>query len=103
LSRPGNAPQNALFDAVVLCSGPGKPLDSDILLIQLLERGLARSDDVRAGLAVDRESRLISREGAAQASFLALGPLTRGSFGEMTGAPDIARQIERIATGFVSA
>jgi uncharacterized NAD(P)/FAD-binding protein YdhS len=103
LSRPGNAPQNALFDAVVLCSGPGKALDSDILLIQLLERGLARSDDVRAGLAVDRESRLISREGAAQASFLALGPLTRGSFGEMTGAPDIARQIERIATGFVSA
>ena len=27
----------------------------------------------------------------------AFGPITRGSFGEMTGAPDIAKQIE-IAT-----
>jgi uncharacterized NAD(P)/FAD-binding protein YdhS len=27
---------------------------------------------------------------------LAFGPMTRGSFGEMTGAPDIARHLERV-------
>jgi uncharacterized NAD(P)/FAD-binding protein YdhS len=90
------------FDAVVLCTGPGKALERELLIGQLLDQGLARPDEVGAGLAVDQESRLISRDGAAQTSLLALGPLTRGSFGEMTGAPDIARQIERIAAAIAS-
>jgi uncharacterized NAD(P)/FAD-binding protein YdhS len=96
------APARSPFDAVVLCTGPGKVLERDTLISQLLNQGLARRDEVGVGLAVDQESRLISREGAAQTSLLALGPLTRGSFGEMTGAPDIARQIERIAAAVVS-
>jgi uncharacterized NAD(P)/FAD-binding protein YdhS len=103
LQRLRMVPQRAPFEAIILCTGPGKSLKSDPLIAQLLDSGLAQEDDVRVGLSVDLESRLISRDGAAQASFLALGPLTRGSFGEMTGAPDIARQIERIATNIVSA
>jgi uncharacterized NAD(P)/FAD-binding protein YdhS len=97
LRRRGGATQKTPFDAVVLCTGPGKALENDPLISQLLEAGLVRHDDVRRGLAVDQESRLISREGRPHQGFLALGPLTRGSFGEMTGAPDIVRQIERVA------
>jgi uncharacterized NAD(P)/FAD-binding protein YdhS len=48
------------------------------------------------GLDVDRQSRLIASDGHAQATILALGPMTRGTFGEMTGAPDIIRQIARV-------
>jgi uncharacterized NAD(P)/FAD-binding protein YdhS len=103
LRGPGMASTTGSFDAVALCTGPGRVLERDPLISQLLERGLARRDEVSLGLAVDQESRLISREGAGQESLLALGPLTRGSFGEMTGAPDISRQIERIAVAVAAA
>jgi uncharacterized NAD(P)/FAD-binding protein YdhS len=62
-----------------------------------VREGLARPDATATGLAVDDRSHLIDRQGLAQANLFAFGPLTRGSFGEMTGAPDITRQIERVA------
>jgi uncharacterized NAD(P)/FAD-binding protein YdhS len=102
LKRQGKKSQSASFDAVILCTGPGKPLEANSLVAQLLGSGLAQLDDVRAGLAVDDDSRLLDGKGAAHTGLFALGPLTRGSFGEMTGAPDIARQIERIAANVVS-
>jgi uncharacterized NAD(P)/FAD-binding protein YdhS len=102
LRRRDARPIGRSFDAVVLCTGPGNALKREPLIAQLVDRGLARPDGVGAGLAVDRESRLISRAGAPQTGLLALGPLTRGSFGEMTGAPDIARQIERIAAAITA-
>jgi len=97
MRRRGAASLKHSFDRVVLCTGPSKAAERQPLVGQLLEQGLARPDGAQVGLAVDQESRLLSRAGVAQTSLLAFGPLTRGSFGEMTGAPDIARQIERIA------
>ncbi|MCW6506575.1 FAD/NAD(P)-binding protein [Lichenifustis flavocetrariae] len=91
------AHETRCYDHVVLCTGPGKRLEADPLLKGLIERGLAQPDAVSLGIAVDCDSRVISSKGAAQTSFWALGPLTRGSFGEMTGAPDIIRHITRIA------
>jgi uncharacterized NAD(P)/FAD-binding protein YdhS len=46
--------------------------------------------------AVDGFSRLIDARGAMQPDLFAFGPITRGTFGEMSGAPDILRQIERV-------
>ncbi|HEY1943126.1 MAG TPA: FAD/NAD(P)-binding protein, partial [Roseiarcus sp.] len=95
LRRRGAAPAAQSFDAVVVCVGPGRKVEREPLIGQLVDRGLGKLDEVGTGLAVDLESRLLTRDGAAHPDLLAFGPLTRGSFGEMTGAPDIARQIER--------
>jgi uncharacterized NAD(P)/FAD-binding protein YdhS len=97
LRRRGGRTAKQSFDAVVLCVGPGKAIARDPLIAQILREELARPDGVGVGVAVDEQSRLISGYGATHASLWALGPMTRGSFGEMTGAPDIARQIERIS------
>jgi uncharacterized NAD(P)/FAD-binding protein YdhS len=97
LRRRGASFATRAFDAVVLCTGPGRSLGMDPLIDHLLKQGLGRQDNVGVGLAVDEHSRLIDRRGVQQDSFFAFGPITRGSFGEMTGAPDIARQIERVA------
>ena len=97
LQRSDGAEEKRAFDAVALCTGPGKALEKDPLVAQLVREGLARPDATATGLAVDEQSRLIDRQGVAQADLFAFGPLTRGSFGEMTGAPDITRQIERVA------
>ena len=103
LRRPGGTTERRAFDAVVLCTGPGNPLDTDPLVGDLLAAGLVRPDAVGLGLAVDAESRLCDRHGGLHATFRAFGPVTRGSLGEMTGAPDIVRHIERIAPGLLGA
>jgi uncharacterized NAD(P)/FAD-binding protein YdhS len=73
------------------------------LLANLMDRGLALADDVGVGLKVDGLSRLIDARGSTQPHLFAFGPITRGTFGEMTGAPDIIGQIERVVPIFTAA
>jgi uncharacterized NAD(P)/FAD-binding protein YdhS len=87
----------------IKASGASRNIRDNPLLAGLVDRGLARVDDVGLGLKVDRLSRLIDARGATQPDLFALGPITRGTFGEMTGAPDILRQIERVVPIFVEA
>jgi uncharacterized NAD(P)/FAD-binding protein YdhS len=47
----------------------------------------------RIGLDTDLRSRLRNTDGKVSPGLLAFGPITRGSFGEMTGAPDFARHL----------
>ena len=103
LERAGDRVERRSFDAVVLCTGPASALRSDPLVRDLVARGLARPDGVGLGLAVDAESRLIDAQGRAEARLRAFGPLTRGSFGEMTGQPDIVRHVARTVPGLLEA
>ncbi|MEA3117742.1 MAG: hypothetical protein QOI13_1012 [Paraburkholderia sp.] len=96
LRRRGGALEERVFDAIVLCTGPAKNIAENQLVRSLLEAGFARLDAVGTGLDVDPRSRLKDRDGALVPGLFAFGPMTRGTFGEMTGAPDIARHIERI-------
>ncbi|WP_131196070.1 FAD/NAD(P)-binding protein [Lichenihabitans psoromatis] len=101
LKRPGQRRNERFFDAIVLCTGPGKAIADVPLLRHLLDRGLARPDAIGQGIETDLGSRIVDREGRAQPGLLAIGPLTRGSFGEMTGAPDIVRHIARVMVGLL--
>jgi uncharacterized NAD(P)/FAD-binding protein YdhS len=85
------------FDSIILCAGPSKEFAAQPLLANLVNEGLAQIDEVGLGVKVDRLSQVLDSQGLPQADLLALGPITRGSFGEMTGVPDIIRQIERVA------
>jgi uncharacterized NAD(P)/FAD-binding protein YdhS len=96
LRRPGGTLEPRVFDAIVLCTGPAKDIAANRLARSLLEAGLARLDAVGIGLDVDPRSRLKDRDGNLVPGLFAFGPITRGTFGEMTGAPDIARHLERI-------
>jgi uncharacterized NAD(P)/FAD-binding protein YdhS len=102
LRTPGSAPIQRFYDTIVLCSGPSRNLRANPLLADLLDNGLARMDGVGLGLDVDPFSRILDARGEPQTGLLAIGPMTRGCFGEMTGAPDIAGHIERIVGEIVS-
>ena len=95
--RPGGLFEERIYDGLVLCTGPKKDPLAHPVASALVAHGAARLDDVGLGLAVDQHSRVLDRGGRPHHDLLAFGPLTRGSFGEMTGAPDISRHIERIA------
>ncbi|WP_197500366.1 FAD/NAD(P)-binding protein [Caballeronia udeis] len=96
LRCPGGTLEAHDFDAVVFCTGPARDIDCNPLVKSLLEGGLARLDAVRIGLDTNLRSQLRNAAGEVSPGLFAFGPMTRGSFGEMTGAPDIARHLERV-------
>jgi uncharacterized NAD(P)/FAD-binding protein YdhS len=102
IRHPDGAIVEKAFDAIILCSGASRNIRDNLLLANLVDQGLAQADDVGLGLRVDGVSRLIDARGATQPDLFAFGPITRGTFGEMTGAPDILRQIERVVQTFVT-
>lgn len=97
--RPrGGEPFELEVGAIVNCTGPGDISGSDQPLIRdLLAAGLARPDALGMGLEADHLGRLISAEGTPADNLFALGPLTRGSFWEITAVPDIRRQVWNVA------
>jgi uncharacterized NAD(P)/FAD-binding protein YdhS len=47
--------------------------------------------------------RLTDAVGGTQPDLFAFGPITRETFGKMTGVPDIVREIERVVPIFIGA
>ncbi|MDO6415030.1 FAD/NAD(P)-binding protein [Sphingomonas sp. BIUV-7] len=86
--------QELLARRIVNCSGPRVDLarTADPLLRQLRQAGLIVPDECALGIAVDRYSRVVGASGAPSDRLFALGPLTRGTFWEITAVPDIRVQ-----------
>jgi uncharacterized NAD(P)/FAD-binding protein YdhS len=103
LMLPGGSIVEKAFDSIIFCSGASRNIRDNRLLANLVDQGLAQGDDVSLGLRVDGLSRLIDARGSTQLDLFAFGPITRGTFGEMTGAPDILSQIERVVPALVNA
>ncbi len=84
---------------VVNCAGPGADYDriSDKLIRGLLRDGAARPDPLRLGLDVTGNCALLNKDGAISRRLFAIGPVTKGTFWEMTAVPDIRRQAEKLA------
>ena len=94
----------ATFDAIILATGPahGTVFSSNPLLAQLRDDGLARPDPLGLGIDVDVYGLAIGRDGHAAESLFVAGPLARGTFGELMGAPDLARHARNIAESIAS-
>ncbi len=84
---------------VVNCSGPGADYDrvQEPLIRTLLQQGAVRPDPLRLGLDVTGNCALLDRSGAISRRLFAIGPVTKGTFWEMTAVPDIRRQAELVA------
>lgn len=73
------------------------------LIADLLARGRARVDGLRIGLEVDLACRLIGRAGRPSDRIIAIGPVSRAAFWEITAIPDIRDQVQRIAAELAAA
>ncbi|HET6306479.1 MAG TPA: FAD/NAD(P)-binding protein [Rhodopila sp.] len=84
---------------VVNCAGPGADYDriQEKLIRHLLAEGVVRPDPLRLGLEVTQNCALLDREGCISRRLFAVGPVTKGTFWEMTAVPDIRRQAEKLA------
>jgi len=80
------------FDAIVIATGPahGTVFATPPLLAQIGDIGLARPDPLGLGIDIDLQGHAIGRDGHVAGTLFVAGPLGRGTFGELTGAPDLA-------------
>jgi uncharacterized NAD(P)/FAD-binding protein YdhS len=85
------------FAAIVIATGPahGTVFATTPLLAQIGDIGLARPDPL--GLGIDLQGHAIGRDGHVAGTLFVAGPLARGTFGELMGAPDMARHARNIA------
>ena len=96
LHRRGAAFDDVLrerFDLVLNCTGPAYSTltNADPFWSDLARAGLVRPDAIHLGIEVDQHARALDRDGTAQPNLLVLGTLARGTFGELTGVPELSR------------
>jgi uncharacterized NAD(P)/FAD-binding protein YdhS len=84
---------------VVNCAGPDADYSRirDPLVRSLLANGMVRPDALCLGLDVTGNCALLGRDGSISRRLFAVGPVTKGTFWEMTAVPDIRQQAEFLA------
>jgi uncharacterized NAD(P)/FAD-binding protein YdhS len=97
--RFGEGTERIMAARVINCAGPSADYGriGDPFVRSLLERGLVRPDPLRLGLDVTAGCALRDGDGAISRRLFAIGPVTRGTFWEMTAVPDIRQQCEFLA------
>jgi uncharacterized NAD(P)/FAD-binding protein YdhS len=73
------------------------------LVRQLLAQSLARPDPNRLGLETSHHGALVGGNGTPCPRLFAVGPVTRGTFWEITSVPDIREQAEQVAVNALDA
>lgn len=97
--KPDGVVERQSFEWVVMATGPDHTaaIGSQPYLAELDRQGFVKTDGHGLGIACDRESRAIGLDGHTTEGLFIAGPLARGTFGELTGVPEIAVQCEQIA------
>lgn len=86
------------FDRVILATGPShKDILREPPFASLVGAGLAAIDPTQLGLAVTAKSEGIDAAGRLVGGLFVVGPLARGTFGELMGLPEVARHAQFIA------
>jgi len=99
--RPTSAATDEVrrFGHVLDCCGirrdPGR--HAAPVIRRLLAEGLAHPDPLRLGLAVDGLARVLRPDGTPLPGVVALGPVSRPGFREVTEVPDIRQQAARLS------
>jgi uncharacterized NAD(P)/FAD-binding protein YdhS len=84
---------------VINCAGPSADYAriGDAFVRSLLENGIVRPDTLKLGLDVTAGCALRDKDGNISRRLFAVGPVTKGTFWEMTAVPDIRQQCEFLA------
>ena len=99
LPRGAGAVRQVEAEAFVVTTGPahGRLLAGNPALRSLAQQGLLQADRLGLGLMTDRSHQAIGTDGTATATLLVAGPLSRGTFGELMGLPQVATNAASVA------
>ena len=87
------------FDAIIITTGPahGDIISQCPPLATLHEAGLIGMDETGLGLHTSRTMRAINKQNETVDDLFIAGPLARGTFGELMGAPEVTRYTQALA------
>ncbi|WP_416898544.1 MAG: FAD/NAD(P)-binding protein [Minwuia sp.] len=87
--------RKAVYDRVINCTGPNPdPARSGIgFLREAMQSGLLAGDPSGVGLAVNDRYETLAPDGSANPALIAIGPMTKGRFGESVAVPQITLQL----------
>nr|WP_321985838.1 FAD/NAD(P)-binding protein [uncultured Lichenicoccus sp.] len=87
-------------DFIVNCTGPAHAslLRTSALLGGMAAAGMLVADPTGLGIAVDADAHLLRPDGSAWPGIFVVGPLARGTFGELMGLPQISMQPRALAS-----
>lgn len=96
-------PVELVADAVVNCTGPGRPWQAPAnpVVTDLFERGLARPDPHGLGLETTAVGCLVDSGGDEVSQITVIGPPRRGTLFETTAVPELRSQALHIADHIV--
>jgi uncharacterized NAD(P)/FAD-binding protein YdhS len=102
--RPRGADlRHETVDAIVNCTGPSRrALFRNPVVASLAAQHLVRSDAFDLGLDVDEGCRARAEDGEAVPGLYVVGPPTRGTKGEVTGASEVAEQAAMVARSLLA-
>lgn len=91
--------ETLLVDIVINTTGPAHRavLHDNASLRALAEAGHIRFDPFGLGIETSRDSRAISRAGQPVPTLFVAGPLSRGTFGELMGLPEVVQHALAVA------
>jgi len=97
--RKCGEPAKLHVDRVVNCTGPEGDCRrvASPLLLDLMEKGLARPDELSLGLDVSDDGALIDAHGSTSDFLYTLGPLRKGKLWESIAVPELRVQIAELA------
>ncbi len=103
--RKSGQAKSLLVDRVVNCTGPEGDYRrvSSPLLLDMMERGLARPDALSLGLDVADDGALVDTQGSPSSLLYALGPLRKGKLWESIAVPELRVQVAALGSLLVSA
>ena len=86
-------------DRVVNCTGPahGSAIATNPLLTDLANQGALQADPCRLGILTAKTGQLVDARGTPWPNAFVVGPLARGTFGELMGLPQISTQPRMVA------
>ena len=108
LLHPRGAPASAHVTrevaSVVNCTGPGhrSVVERHPVLRSLHAAGALEADPMALGIAVDARSRVLRPDGDAWDNLFVVGPLARGTHGELMGLPQMSLQPREVATAIAA-
>jgi len=97
---PPDTAERISVDTVIVTTGPahGSVVERNQALFALARQGRLRPDALGLGIEVNGLSQAIGTDGKADGTLLVVGPLARGTFGELMGLPQIAGQSTDVAS-----
>jgi uncharacterized NAD(P)/FAD-binding protein YdhS len=95
-------PQTITVATIINCTGPSTDIAAEPLLCQLAQSGLIRQDELKLGIEVAADYRVINADAKANHPIYYVGPLLKARDWEATAVPELRLHVAACVKAFIA-